>query len=73
MQLASIERRQTRTRRIQSRLAGLQAGQKESLPENLEDHHHIGYTQNFPEDFLMFVRENSDDPLTKVCKSQVII
>ncbi|KIM66059.1 hypothetical protein SCLCIDRAFT_22270 [Scleroderma citrinum Foug A] len=46
-------------------LAGFQAGPKESLPENPEDHHHIGHTQKFPEDLLLFVRKNSDDPLTK--------
>ena len=66
-QLASIERRQTCTRRIRSKLAGLQAEPKESLPENPEDHHHIGRTQNFPVDLSIFIRENSDDPLAKVC------
>ncbi|KIM67461.1 hypothetical protein SCLCIDRAFT_21005 [Scleroderma citrinum Foug A] len=64
-QLALIEQLQTRTHCIQSKLAGFQAGPKESLPENLEDHHHIGHTQNFPEDLFLFFRKNSDDPLTK--------
>ena len=66
-QLALIEQQQTHTHHIRSKLAGFQAGPKESLPENPEDHHHIGRTQNFPEDLLLFVRKNSDDPLTKVC------
>ena len=72
-QLVSIERRQTRTRRIRSKLAGLQVEPKEILPENPEDHHHIGRAQNFPEDLFMFARKNSDDPLTKVCRIRVVL
>ena len=66
-QLASIERRQARTRRIRSKLAALQAGPRDSLSDKPEDRYHIGQTQNFPEDLVLFVRKNLDDPLTKVC------
>ena len=66
-QLASIERRQARTRRIRSKLAALQAGPRDTLSDKPEDRYHIGQTQNFPEDLVLFVRKNSDDPLTEVC------
>ncbi|KIJ64394.1 hypothetical protein HYDPIDRAFT_90003, partial [Hydnomerulius pinastri MD-312] len=64
-QLASIERRQVRIRRIRAKLAALQAEPKEPVSIKPEDHHHIGRTQNFPEDLMLFVRKNSDDPLAK--------
>jgi len=49
-----------------------QARLKESLPNKPEDHYHIGQTQNFLEDLILFVRKNSADPLMKVCRFQVI-
>jgi hypothetical protein len=67
-QLASIERCQTRTRRIRSKLAALRAGPKESLPDKIEAHYHIGQTENFPEVLMLFIEKNLDDPLTKVCR-----
>ena len=72
-QLVSIEQRQARMHRIRSKVAASRAGPKESLPDKPEDHHHIGQTQAFPEDLMLFVRKNSDDPLTKVCRIQVFI
>jgi len=72
-QLASIERRQARTRRIRAKLAALRAGPKESLPDNPEDRYHIGQTQCFPEDLMLFVRKHPDDPLTMVRRVQLII
>ena len=72
-QLVLIEQCQTCTHHIQSKLAGLQVEPKEILPENPEDHHHIGHAQNFPEDLFMFTRKNSDDPLTKVCRIWVVL
>ena len=45
----------------------LQAGPRDTLSNKPEDCYHIGQMQNFPEDLVLFVRKNSDDPLTKVC------
>lgn len=42
---------------------------KENLPNKPEDHYHIGQTQDFPEDLMLFVGKNSDDPLTQVCET----
>ena len=65
-QLASIEQRQAHTQHIWSKLAVLQARPRDTLSDKPEDHYHIGQTQNFPEDLMLFVRKNSDDPLTEV-------
>ncbi|KIM65445.1 hypothetical protein SCLCIDRAFT_22648 [Scleroderma citrinum Foug A] len=53
------------TRCIRSKLAALRTAQMESLANNPEDRYHIGQTQNFLEDLILFVGKNSDDPFTK--------
>ena len=63
-QLAAIERRQTRIRRIRTRQAILSAA--DPTPEVLEQHHVIGKSQNDPEDINKFLQKNSDDPAAKV-------
>ena len=72
-QLASIERHQAQTHCIRAKLAALRAGPKESLPDNPEDHYHIGQTQCFPEDLMLFIRKHLDDPLTMVHRVQLIL
>ena len=67
-QLASIERHQAHIHHIWSKLVDLSMKWKESLPNKLEDHYHIGQTQDFPEDLMLFVRNNLDDPLMQVCE-----
>ena len=63
-QLASIERRQARIRRIRARRDALE--KEDPTPNTPEQHHVIGKSQNFPEDITTFVRKNSDDPAAKV-------
>ena len=60
-QLASIEQRQARirTRRDALNLA-------DPVPNQPEDHHVIGQSQNFPEDLTRFMQSNSGDPATNV-------
>ena len=71
-QLASIEQRQAHTHCIWSKLAALWTGKMESLANDPEDCYHIGQMQNFPEDLILFVGKNSDDPFMKVCGLWVI-
>ena len=65
-QLASIERRQARirTRRDAVNLA-------DPVPNQPEEHHVIGRSQNFPEDLTRFMQSNNGDPATNV--SSVIL
>jgi hypothetical protein len=65
-QLARIERRQARIRRIR-----LQQPASPSLDEECsatpEAHHIIGKTENFPEHLSLFVQKHSGDPAVEVC------
>lgn len=72
LQLVSIEQCQACICCIRSKVAALPAGPKERLPNKPKDHYHIGQTQAFPEDLMLFVRKNLDDPLMKVHRIQVI-
>lgn len=68
-QLAQIERRQARIRRIRKKLT------ESSLSVNCEPeqsncdaplHHHIGLSENHPQHIGSFIRAHLDDPATKV-------
>lgn len=62
-QLTEIERREARIRRIRMRLGRARG---EQVPRSLEEHHHIGKSQNEFEHIGTFLRRNSGDPATKV-------
>ncbi|KAH7923645.1 hypothetical protein BV22DRAFT_1015047 [Leucogyrophana mollusca] len=64
-QLARIERRQTRIRRIRENLGSTsQSSPIENMgPNVLEDHHQIGKSQNFPQSITVY--STSDDPASK--------
>ena len=63
-QLASIERRQARIRRIRARRDALNLA--DPVPNQPEEHHVIGRSQNFPEDLTRFMQSNIGDPATNV-------
>jgi hypothetical protein len=63
-QLASIERRQARIRRIRMRHDALNLA--DPVPNEAEEHHVIGQSQNFPEDLTRFMRTNMGDPAVEV-------
>ncbi|KAF9230744.1 hypothetical protein BU15DRAFT_83245 [Melanogaster broomeanus] len=64
-QLASMERRQERIRRIKARATALHAYHQDPAPNRPDIHHVIGQSQNFPENILTFQARNSDDPAVK--------
>ena len=70
-QLAAIERRQARIRRIRMRQEVLSA--TDPTPETLEHHHAIGKSQNDPQDINKFLQDNSDDPAAKVAPLSSLI
>ena len=63
-QLASIERRQARIRRIHFRHDALNLA--DPVPNKPEEHHVIGQSQNFPEDLVNFMKTNMGDPAVEV-------
>jgi hypothetical protein len=63
-QLAAIERRQARIQRIRTQRDALSI--VDPVPNNADEHHIIGRSQNFPEELTRFVQSNIDDPATKV-------
>src|SRR5882762_3314981 len=64
-QLARIERREARLRRIRARLS--QEGRiGETVAKTPHEHHHIGASQNQFEHIGTFLRRNSEDPAVKV-------
>jgi len=68
LQIARIERRQTRIRLIRQKIDGTSPGvtENEYVPENPEPHHHIGVSENRPQAFSSFLQAHSDDPAIKV-------
>ena len=70
-QLAAIERRQARIRRIRMRQEVLNA--TDPTPKALEHHHAIGKSQNDPQDINKFLQDNSDDPAAKVAPLSSLI
>ena len=65
-QLASIERRQACIRRIRMRRDALNLA--DPVPNQPEEHHIIGRSQNFPEELTRFVQSNIGDPATSVSR-----
>jgi hypothetical protein len=67
-QLAQIERRQARIRRIRQKMAGLPAsGMKhDHLVNDPEVHHHIGAAENHAQHLGSFLKANSGDPAIAV-------
>lgn len=63
-QLASIERRQAHIRWIRMKRDALHLA--DPVPNDPEQHHVIGRSQNFPEDLSIFVQTNIGDPATRV-------
>jgi hypothetical protein len=66
-QMTQIERRQARLRRIRAK-HHKEAGNvmNEDIARSPEAHHHIGKSQNFPENICSFVQKNRGDPAVKV-------
>ncbi|KAH7917705.1 hypothetical protein BV22DRAFT_1025919 [Leucogyrophana mollusca] len=65
-QLARIERRQARIRRIRERLQGTATeAEAEGTVATSEVHHIIGKSQNLPVNVTTFVRTTAEDPATK--------
>lgn len=62
--MASIERRQARIHRIRAKRAALRLA--DPVPNQPDEHHVIGQSQNFPEELTRFVQINLEDPATKV-------
>ena len=63
-QLASIERRQARVRRIRMNRDVLNLA--DPIPNKAEEHYVIGQSQNFPENLTRFMQVNMGDPAVKV-------
>ena len=63
-QLASIERRQARVRRIRMNRDVLNLA--DPIPNKAEEHYVIGQSQNFPENLTGFMQVNMGDPAVKV-------
>ena len=63
-QLAAIERRQARIRRIRTRQEI--SNTTDPTPDVPEQHHVIGKSQNFPEEINSFLLKNSHNPAAKV-------
>lgn len=66
-QLAQIERRQARLRRIRQNIQtmGVKKDLQSSSPTDLSSHHHIGVSENLPQHIGCFIQENQGDPATK--------
>jgi hypothetical protein len=75
-QLARIERREARLRRIRAKLSKEGSGNTiEAVGNTPQEHHHIGVSQNQFEHLGTFLRDHSGDPSIKVrhiCQEQSI-
>jgi len=65
-QLARIERREARIRRIRTRLSHEQRLHSERVGSTPREHHHIGISQNQYEHIGTFLRKNDGDPAIRV-------
>jgi hypothetical protein len=65
-QLAQIERRQTRIRRLSERLPGAKINGLEKTPHNPDEHYNVGQSQNHPINITQFVQKHAGDPATAV-------
>jgi hypothetical protein len=64
--MTQIERRQVRIRRIRAQHRKNGNYVNEDIARSPKAHHHIGKSQNFPENIYSFVQKNRDDPAIKV-------
>jgi hypothetical protein len=67
-QLARIERREARLRRIRNKLGW----QSEIVANGLQEHHHIGLSQSRYEHIGTFLRRNMGDPAIKVRRHAIL-
>jgi hypothetical protein len=69
-QMTQIERRQKRIRDIRQKIlkeSGTLSGiHSEVQSNNLDVHHHIGVSENLPEDIGLFLRVRAGDPAVQV-------
>lgn len=65
-QLARIERREARLRRIRARFSATRHDACEAMVSSPYEHHHVGVSQNHHHHIGTFLRENSGDPAIKV-------
>jgi hypothetical protein len=65
-QLAQIERREARLRRIKAKLVSPGQGWGETVARTPQQHHHIGISQNQYQHIGTFLQRNSGDPAVKV-------
>lgn len=66
-QLAQIERREARIRRIRHKLRQGKKPADDQIDNNPVIHHHIGVSQNEFIEIGQFLRSNSGDPAINVC------
>jgi hypothetical protein len=71
-QLAQIERRQARLRRIKAKLSPEAQARREAISKEPQQHHHIGRSQNQYEHIGTFLRRHAGDPAVMVCRNQRI-
>ena len=65
-QLAQIECRQARIRRLHGRLARTKKNDSEITPHNPDEHYNVAKTQNHPVNITQFVQKHAGDPATAV-------
>jgi hypothetical protein len=65
-QMACIERRQARIRRIRARFQAGSSTQRETVAKTPQEHHHIGLSQNQHQHMGTFLLKNIGDPAVKV-------
>ena len=65
-QLAQIERREARLRRIRARLSKGSDNAGEAVGNTPHEHHHIRVSQKQSEHLGTFLRDHSEDPAIKV-------
>jgi len=65
-QLAQIERRETRLRRIRARLSREGRIHSEVVARTPQEHHHIGVSQNYYEHVGGFLRKHAGNPAIRV-------
>jgi len=70
-QIAQIERRQARLRRIRSRLPVHVLKQRERVVKSPLEHHHIGRSQNNHEHIGTFLRKHTGDPAVQVYQFEI--
>jgi hypothetical protein len=71
-QLAQIERRQARIRRIRERLVKTKMPTPESVARNPDEPYNIGKSQNLPVNISHFLQKHLDDPAVKVSLFSIV-